>query len=295
MGGADFSPEAASCFAGSLSQGDTMKSLIRAMMTGGDPSTNPELMQIMIQVMAQDCADPLEAMLVDEFVANGASAETAACIAGEFMAGGLFEAILNSMLGGTDFTTDPELNAQLQQIITGCMTPATGELVEVGTPSITGQSLPEFTTVQGDTAVGMTIPEVAGADFSGTPVSITRDGRPKIIMFFAHWCGVCQEEVPLIADWLPGATLPEGLDIISVSTGVNENSPNYPPSAWLDREGWTIPVILDDTRSSVAAAFGLSAYPYFVFVDADGKVVLRATGALPTATLEQIITQLAGA
>jgi hypothetical protein len=123
MGGADFSPEAASCFAGSLSQGDTMKNLIRAMMTGEDPSTNPELMQIMIQVMTQDCADPLEAMLVDEFVANGASAEIAACVAGEFMQGGLFEAILNSMLGGTDFTTDPELNAQMQQIITGCTTP----------------------------------------------------------------------------------------------------------------------------------------------------------------------------
>ena len=119
----DFSPEAASCFAGSLSQGDTMTSLIRAMMTGEDPSTNPEFMQIMIQIMTQDCADPLEAMLVDEFVANGASAETAACIASEFMVGGLFEAILNSMLGGTDFTTDPELNAQMQQIITGCTTP----------------------------------------------------------------------------------------------------------------------------------------------------------------------------
>jgi hypothetical protein len=121
--GSDFSPEAAACFAGSLSQGDTMKNLIRAMMTGEDPSTNPEFMQIMIQVMTQDCADPLEAMLVDEFVANGASAETAACIAAEFMQGGLFEAIMNSMLGGTDFTTDPEFAAQMQEIITGCSTP----------------------------------------------------------------------------------------------------------------------------------------------------------------------------
>jgi thiol-disulfide isomerase/thioredoxin len=166
---------------------------------------------------------------------------------------------------------------------------------EVGTPTITGQALPEFTTVQGDTALGMTIPEVAGADFSGTPVSITRDGRPKMILFFAHWCSVCREEVPLIADWLPGATLPAQLDVISVSTGVNENAPNYPPSRWLEREGWTAPVILDDAQSTVAAAFGLSAYPYFVFVDANGRVALRATGALPIATIEQIITQLAGA
>lgn len=166
---------------------------------------------------------------------------------------------------------------------------------EVGTPTITGQPLPAFTTVEGDTALGMTIPEVAGADFAGTPVSITLDGRPKMILFFAHWCSVCQEEVPLVADWLPGATLPAQLEIISVSTGVNENAPNYPPSRWLEREGWTPPVILDDAPSSVAAAFGLSAYPYFVFVDAGGRVALRATGALSTTTIEQIITQLAGA
>ncbi len=166
---------------------------------------------------------------------------------------------------------------------------------ETGTPTLTGVTLPEFTTVQGDTALGMTIPEVAGADFSGTPVSITRDGRPKMILFFAHWCSVCREEVPVITDWLPGATLPPQLDIISVSTGVNPNAPNYPPSRWLEREGWTVPVILDDAQSTVAAAFGLSAYPYFVFVDGDGRVALRATGALAASTLEQIISQLAGA
>jgi thiol-disulfide isomerase/thioredoxin len=167
--------------------------------------------------------------------------------------------------------------------------------VEVGTPTITGQALPAFDTVQNDTALGMTIPEVAGADFAGTPVSITHDGRPKMIMFFAHWCSVCRQEVPLVAGWLPGATLPAQLEIISVSTGVNVNAANYPPSKWLEREGWTAPVILDDAQSSVGAAFGLSAYPYFVFVDADGQVALRVTGALPIATIEQIITQLAGA
>ena len=40
-------------------------------------------------------------------------------------------------------------------------------------------------------------------------------------------------------------------------------------------------MILDDAQGTVAAAFGLSAYPYFVFVDADGQVALRATGACP--------------
>lgn len=170
-----------------------------------------------------------------------------------------------------------------------------GDAGEVGTPVVTGQALPAFDTVENDTALGMTIPEVTGADFDGTPVSITLDGRAKVLIFFAHWCGVCQQEVPLIADWLPGATLPDGVDFISVNTGVNPNQSNYPPSEWLEGENWPVPVILDDVQSTVGEAFGLSAYPYFVFVEADGRVALRATGALSTVAIEQIITQLAGA
>jgi len=180
-------------------------------------------------------------------------------------------------------------------VIVITMGSGSADAVEVGAPVVTGDPLPEFETVANDTAVGMTIPEVTGADFAGTPVSITRDGRAKVIMFFAHWCSVCQQEVPLIAGWLPGATLPEGVDLISVSTGVNPNQANYPPSAWMEREGWAVPVILDDAGYSVADAFGLSAYPYFVFVDGDGKVAVRLTGGLATATIESILDALAGA
>ncbi|MFH1329971.1 MAG: TlpA disulfide reductase family protein [Actinomycetota bacterium] len=166
------------------------------------------------------------------------------------------------------------------------------DALEVGVPTVTGDALPDFDNVNNDTALGLVIPEVAGADFAGSPVGITRDGRAKVLMFFSHWCGVCQQEVPLIMDWLPGATLPEGVDLISVSTGVSSSRPNYPPSEWLEREGWTIPVILDDESNSVGKAFGLSAYPYFVFVNAEGRVVLRLTGGLPTATIQSIITEL---
>ncbi len=180
-------------------------------------------------------------------------------------------------------------------VIVITMGSSSDDRAQVGTPTITGQALPEFDTVQNDAALGLTIPEIAGVDFAGAPVSITLNGKPKMLVFFAHWCGVCQQEVPLLAAWLPGATLPQDLEVISVSTGVSPNSNNYPPSQWLERENWPVPVILDDTQSRVGAAFGLSAYPYFVFVDADGHVALRATGALATETIEQIIAQLAGA
>jgi hypothetical protein len=164
--------------------------------------------------------------------------------------------------------------------------------LEVGTPRITGEALARFESPETDTALGLPIPEVSGADFDGTPVSITRDGRAKMIVFMAHWCSVCQQEVPIIMDWLPGATIPEGVDLYSVSTGVDRSRPNYPPSEWLDGEGWTVPLIMDDAASSVAAAYGLSAYPYFVFVSADGTVVGRTTGGMPAETIASLLAQL---
>lgn len=123
MAAAEFSAEAAACFAGTLSQEDTLNSLIRAMMTGEDPTANPEFVALMVQIMTQDCVDPLEAMLVDQFVAGGMSAEGAACVADGFLHGGLFEAVLNAELSGSDFATDPELANQMMAVFTECLTP----------------------------------------------------------------------------------------------------------------------------------------------------------------------------
>jgi thiol-disulfide isomerase/thioredoxin len=152
--------------------------------------------------------------------------------------------------------------------------------LEVGSPSITGQALPTYDQAGTDTAVGQPIPSVTGADWNDTAVSITDDGRAKILVFLAHWCPVCQDEVPVITSWLAAGLLPEGVDMYTVATGISRVRDNYPPSAWLEREGWEPPVMLDDQQNSVAAAFGLPAYPYFVFVNADGTVAGRITGRL---------------
>ena len=72
----------------------------------------------------------------------------------------------------------------------------------------------------------------------------------------------------------------DGIDVYAVATGTSADSPNYPPSAWLKREHWPFPAMADSDRTAAANAFGLSSYPYLVFVDAHGKVVGRASGEL---------------
>jgi len=160
---------------------------------------------------------------------------------------------------------------------------------------VTGDTLPVYTTTTNDPAIGLPMPEVVGADFDGTPVSITRDGRAKMILFVAHWCSVCRQEVPIIVDWLPDADIPDNVDLYTVSTGVDRDQANYPPSEWFEDEGWTLPVVMDDDARTVANAFGLPAYPYFVFVNSEGNVVARLTGGMTAEDLGTLVTGLAEA
>jgi len=53
--------------------------------------------------------------------------------------------------------------------------------------SVSGASLPDYSQETADTAIGLPMPEVTGQNFAGTPVSITNDGRPKVIVLLTHW------------------------------------------------------------------------------------------------------------
>lgn len=165
---------------------------------------------------------------------------------------------------------------------------------EVGTPVVAGTELPPLDrSADTDPAVGMAMPTVTGADFDGTAVSLTADGRPKAIIFLAHWCSVCQTEVPAVQSWIDAGGAPDGVDIISISTLVNKTRGNYPVSTWLDDEGWTPPVILDDAQSSIMTAFGGTGTPFWVFVDSTGTVVRRVSGSTETAALDVFLDVLA--
>lgn len=131
-----------------------------------------------------------------------------------------------------------------------------------------------------DIAFGWDAPMVAGSDWRGNPVTIDpADGRPKVIVFLAHWCPHCQAEVPQIQAWLNQTGGSSEVDLYAVATSINASRPNWPPSEWLEREGWTPPTIMDkNNRASVA--YGLSAFPYWVAVNSEGKVVYRAAASI---------------
>lgn len=168
-------------------------------------------------------------------------------------------------------------------------------LQQFGTIEVVGEPLPQFESEANDPAIGMTAPVVNGTGFTGNTVSTTH-GTPMMLVFLAHWCPHCQREVPLLVEWEKSGAVPAGVDIIAVATGSDPANPNFPPSDWLARENFPAlwPVMTDSKSFEAGEAYGLQGYPYFVLIDADGKVAKRMSGEIPMETLTQELNALLG-
>jgi thiol-disulfide isomerase/thioredoxin len=175
---------------------------------------------------------------------------------------------------------------------------ATGAVSEFSDITVTGDALPAFDSVSTaiDTAIGMPAPVISGKGFTGTSITTEGTGTPMLVVFLAHWCPHCQREVPLLVQWEKDGKTPTGIDVIAVATGTDPANPNYPPSEWLAREQFPAlwPVIADSKDKAAANAFGLSGYPYFVLVDAQGNVFKRASGEVAMDDLTAMINQMIG-
>jgi len=170
---------------------------------------------------------------------------------------------------------------------------AADPVAETRPVQVTGDPLPRLNGYP-DPAVGRPLPEIRGAAFDGQAVAITRDGSPKLLVFLAHWCPHCQREAPLLVAWLRQGGGPKGVTVYGVASGTRPDYPNYPPSAWLRKEGWPRPLLADDDRGTAGAAVGLSGYPFFVLADAAGRVVERRSGEMAIPDLERLLTRVRG-
>lgn len=157
---------------------------------------------------------------------------------------------------------------------------------------VTGTPLPEFASGAADPAIGTVAPTLVGSAFDGSPITV-KPGRPTLVIFLAHWCPHCQREVPVLTQWQKDGGVPAGVDVIGVATGTKSSAPNYPPSEWLADQHFPFPVMADSDTYAAASAYGLASYPYFVVLDASGKLVQRASGEIDPSKLTPILASLA--
>lgn len=165
----------------------------------------------------------------------------------------------------------------------------------VGPVAVVGDPLPAYPETGVDPAIGMTAPVLVGETFDGEPVRVDAavDG-PTWVVFLAHWCPHCNDEIPVINQLRDEGRIPDGVNVVGVSTAFNPGRPNWPPGEWLDDLDWTFPAIPDgiDTgrETYIAAAdFGIGGFPFSMLVDGDGTVVARWAGGRPIDELESLV------
>ena len=162
-----------------------------------------------------------------------------------------------------------------------------------GETSVEGNLLPTFAGENDDNvAAGLPAPIFSAPNEFSEIVSLEKNGNAKALLFLAHWCGYCQKEVPVVQGFIDKFGVPNGVDVIAIATSIDRGRENYPPQEWLANEGWT-ETQLYDLDKEIGTAYGLNAFPYWVFLDKDLNVVARRTGNLPEDMVGALLIQLA--
>ena len=167
--------------------------------------------------------------------------------------------------------------------------PTLDESIAFGEVTVEGDPIPFLGDTSGDPNVGFTAPTVTGEDWNDVQTTIGPDGRPKIVLFLAHWCSHCQAEVPEVQEWLDAGGLGDDVDMYSITVFSDKLRPNWPSQEWLEDEGWTTPVIMDDEIGSAIAAYGVRGTPFYIVLDGDNINLGRWSGQVGTQGLDALV------
>jgi len=173
-----------------------------------------------------------------------------------------------------------------------------------GPITVDGDFLEPFDSAPEDLAVGKAAPVISGESFDRTPITIggptaagftATSGNATLVVFLAHWCPHCNDEIPELLALDEAGDLPDGLDIVGVSTAVDAAAENYPPSEWVDEKGWKWQMMADDEALTAIKAYGGTSFPFSVVLDAEGNVLARRAGSGTAAEIKAFLdTALAG-
>lgn len=139
----------------------------------------------------------------------------------------------------------------------------------------------------GDAAPSLELSDLQGGKHTLTDYR----GKPVVLNFWATWCVPCAAEMPLLSE------MQERYKdkILFIAASVDDEDVKPEIAAFIKKhKGDALTVMTGPTLDSLQD-FGLApAMPGTVFIDAEGKIVDRVSGALKRPDLEQRLQKLAG-
>lgn len=111
---------------------------------------------------------------------------------------------------------------------------------------------------------------------SGAPAQLPPATRPRLINYWASWCGPCREEMPVL-DAFAAAQGGNGVEVVGIALDTPEAA-----RAFLATTPVAFRLLQEDASerdSSVMLGNRRGVLPYSVLVDADGRLRKRHYGA----------------
>jgi thiol-disulfide isomerase/thioredoxin len=130
------------------------------------------------------------------------------------------------------------------------------------------------------------VPPLAGPTVDGTSYSLTQEGHPAVVDFWASWCGPCRKQ-QLELDALASCYAPDG--VIFIGVDIRDDRANA--AAYAREFGVTYPSIFDPS-SDLAGQFDVAAPPTTLVADGRGHAVLRRLGGITRADLGPELARL---
>ena len=115
--------------------------------------------------------------------------------------------------------------------------------------------------------------------------TLSNNGKPFIIDFFATWCKPCNRELDAIAEVYEEWQEETGVKIFAVSIDQAQNVNKVKPL--VAGHDWSYEVLLDP-NSDFLRLLGGQTVPYTLIVDGKGKIVYRHNGYTDGAETELI-------
>ena len=115
--------------------------------------------------------------------------------------------------------------------------------------------------------VDFTLPEPGGGQVS---LAQFIGKKPVLLVFWATWCAICKEEVPVINRMHSEPPTSESLQILALDFMESEKKVN----AFIKRKQVAYTVLLD-RRGKVARKYRVVGIPTYILIDRDGKVLFR--------------------